>query len=569
MSTPSFEQALQKMLEAALPGQRVCEETGELFDITAEDIERCKRFQTLLPTTSFHARIRRLRSFVAGFDLFRRTLPDGRVVISMYDPESSVPLLPQAEWYAARADGRLGEEYTHVYTPDRSFFDQWTEFSRRVPRPAIFQDPQNERCDWVVYTFGSKDCYQTFGGGMNEHVLYSEQGVQCKHASDLTLCDETEWSYDCVHCPNCSHTFYSQQCERCVNVSFSLGCVSCRDCFGCTNLKGKQFCFLNEQLTEEAYRQRLSEVDLRDASVVDLWREKIQTECWDKAVRRTGYTPGSERANGDDLHDSRDVSGISLYQCERVYDSFAAMESKDSYVISSAIAEQSLNSTYIKRAYGNRMCLSSDGCIDIEYSESLDGCEHCFACIGLSRKKFCLFNVQYTEEEYWKRVDQIKTDMVKRGEYGQFFPYSASPFAYNTAHSDTFAPLTQEEVSRLGGRWYAFPDAQVEALSIDDLPLKLQQTTDAVLQNAYRCPVSGRAFRYVKPELELHRMLGVALPRIHPTIRRKARMRKDGAIRLWSRTCEECQLPVQARSAPGSAGRILCTECFEQMRLAT
>lgn len=58
MSTPLFERALQQALDTALPGQRVCEETGELFDITAEDIERCKQFKTLLPTTSFHARIR-------------------------------------------------------------------------------------------------------------------------------------------------------------------------------------------------------------------------------------------------------------------------------------------------------------------------------------------------------------------------------------------------------------------------------------------------------------------------------------------------------------------------------
>ncbi len=88
-----------------------------------------------------------------------------------------------------------------------------------------------------------------------------------------------------------------------MNVYFSLGCVNCQDCFGCTNLKGKKFCFLNEQLTEADYHARLAEIDLQDGSVVEAWRTKIREEYWAKAARRGSYNPNSERVVGDDLHD--------------------------------------------------------------------------------------------------------------------------------------------------------------------------------------------------------------------------------------------------------------------------
>ena len=59
---------------------------------------------------------------------------------------------------------------------------------------------------------------------------------------------------------------------------------------------------------------------------------------------------------------------------------------------------------------------------DCEYCYFCWNCENCFGCTGLQRKKFCIFNKQYNEDEYWKIVDKSKCDMLLRGEYGNFFP---------------------------------------------------------------------------------------------------------------------------------------------------
>ncbi len=213
------------------------------------------------------------------------------------------------------------------------------------------------------------------------------------------------------------------------------------------------------------------------------------------------------------------------------------------------------------------MCFSCTQCIDVEYCELLESCEHCFGCIGLINKQFCIFNRQYSETAYWALVDEIKTTMLAQGEYGLFFPYRCSPFAYNISHASTLYPLSKEDVQALGGRWYEFPDTQTEALAIEALPVHLNETTEDILQKVYRCPKSGRAFRIVKPELDLHRTLEVALPRLHPTARRKARMQEILPVELWSRSCDQCHTPFQSRLSPEQPSQVLCDDCFEQLLL--
>jgi len=57
-------------------------------------------------------------------------------------------------------------------------------------------------------------------------------------------------------------------------------------------------------------------------------------------------------------------------------------------------------------------------------------CEHLFGCTGLKKKKYCILNKQYSEEEYYLMVDKIIAHMKVTGEWGQFFPIKMSSVAY-------------------------------------------------------------------------------------------------------------------------------------------
>lgn len=52
-------------------------------------------------------------------------------------------------------------------------------------------------------------------------------------------------------------------------------------------------------------------------------------------------------------------------------------------------------------------------CMDCSYCYGCIGCNDCFGCAGLIRKKFCIFNVQYSKEEYLSRLAAVKKQPVE------------------------------------------------------------------------------------------------------------------------------------------------------------
>ncbi len=47
---------------------------------------------------------------------------------------------------------------------------------------------------------------------------------------------------------------------------------------------------------------------------------------------------------------------------------------------------------------------------DCHYSALLNSCSDCTGCVGLTHKKYCIFNKQFSEGEYKKRVEELKME---------------------------------------------------------------------------------------------------------------------------------------------------------------
>jgi hypothetical protein len=56
---------------------------------------------------------------------------------------------------------------------------------------------------------------------------------------------------------------------------------------------------------------------------------------------------------------------------------------------------------------------------DVQYSRECSDCDHIFACVGLRSKKYCIFNKQYSKDEYNELVPKI----IK---HAKEVPYSSS-----------------------------------------------------------------------------------------------------------------------------------------------
>ena len=125
-------------------------------------------------------------------------------------------------------------------------------------------------------------------------------------------------------------------------------------------------------------------------------------------------------------------------------------------------------------------------------------------CFGLQNKSYCILNKQYEEPEYFKIIDEIKTEMLKNGEYsdGPGFEFYAQ--AYNFSIGQILYPLANEEIVKLGGYIAKEPETNIgdmEVLDENQIPQTIDEVRDDILDKAIRCEVTGRPFKIISSEL--------------------------------------------------------------------
>ena len=59
------------------------------------------------------------------------------------------------------------------------------------------------------------------------------------------------------------------------------------------------------------------------------------------------------------------------------------------------------------KCYGTYYSEECDSCTDIWFSRSCIGCSHCFGCINLRNKSYCIFNEQYSKEKYFEKLKEF------------------------------------------------------------------------------------------------------------------------------------------------------------------
>ena len=109
----------------------------------------------------------------------------------------------------------------------------------------------------------------------NTKESYLVSGAEdCKYVQQLTLrsskdCfDYTSWGngaellYECYVVGEGAYN--NKFCIECWpqgrDLEYCLYCINCKDCFGCVNLKKKQYCILNRQYTKEEYFELKNEI---------------------------------------------------------------------------------------------------------------------------------------------------------------------------------------------------------------------------------------------------------------------------------------------------------------------
>lgn len=360
---------------------------------------------------------------------------------------------------------------------------------------------------------------------------------------------------------------------NCLDSSFLYDCRNCQHCFGCCNLRNKKYHFFNQPLTKEEYENKMQIINLGRRSVLEEYRTKFLSLAR-QAIRRATNNVKAVNSVGDLLHNCRNC-----FQCFGILGGIGPSDNLR-YVISVDKANDSMD---VSGGNGFSLCYETGGItssskvyfsvrmrgnnLQCEYCYECSDCEYCFGCFALRNKKFCIFNKQYSEQDYWLMIDKIKVQMLKTGEYGEFFSLTISPFPYQDSDASIEFPLTKEEIIKNNWHWQDETKDGIDLSKFDvfkaiDVPDDIADVSDDILNKAFICEQTGKPFRITKFELDFYRAHKLPLPTIHPLQRIKDRFAFRHPYMLWQYACSNCGRTMLSAWDPARRYKVYCEDCY-------
>ena len=574
---------------------RTCQNCKQDFRIDTEDFAFYEKMKVPAPTWCPECRM--IRRMVWRSDRFLFRVPDavtGKEIFSGMSPRIPVKIYEKEYWWS---DAWEPMDYGRDYDFSRPFFEQFRDLMYAVPWPSRnIKDLVDS--DYSNNGANLKNCYLCFNLDAAENSAYIIDTFQIKECFDITSTTTAELCYDGVAVKDCFKAFYSYTCQQCRDTWFSRDCIGCSFIFGCANLRNKQYYIFNKPYTKEGYFEELARI-LQDGSYLALEsaREKAY-EVWRSHPYKYMISWNNVNVTGDWVVHSKNVKNC-----------FNVVEVEDSkYCDDTARA---VRDSYDATALGEASELTYDlvgawwGCRNVkfsfnvwpavayaDYSVNCHSSTNIFGCMGLRNKSYCIFNKQYTPEEYKIMRDKIirhmndmpYTDSMGRiYRYGEFFPPEFSPFAYNETIANDFFPMTPEDARAQGFLWRE-PEMREFQTTVDaqNLPDRIGDAQDSILKEIIKCMSCGKAYRIIQMELEFLRDMFLPLPHRCPECRYLARFSQRNQPRLYADSCRckgegsgmyrngtahphgivPCGNTFETSFAPGRPEIIYCEQCY-------
>ena len=496
--------------------------------------------------------------------------------LSMYAPDASYHVYCVRCW---NSDGWEALEYGRDVRPTEPFFEHMNALMHVVPRMALFHVGENENSQYANFLHKAFSAYLAFSSVETENIFYSRTVDRSRDCVDCLNCLDAELLYECINCENC---YQSQYLERCVKVRESALCVDCHDCaycFGCANLRHKQYYWFDKQLSKEEWQKKWLTWQQGDAMA----REQLIQEArvhHSRAIKKFASVVRCEDSTGEYLTNCKNcVNCFDGHESENCKDSIRLLGAKDAHSFSyggldSELLYNSLASNY---SHNIRFSMYSSSNRDCEYVDNCKQCADCFGCTGLSHKQYCILNKQYSKEEFHRVRAELVAAMRERGEYGQFFPAALSPFGYNETLAHEYYPLTKEAALRTGFHWKdQLPGTYgSQTKSWDDVSPNIKDTDESITKEVFACTECTKNYKIIKQELLFYKRFSIPLPRRCFECRLKARMFRRNPFQLWKRQCvcveashsnhaagTQCSQIFETAYSPDRQEKLYCEQCF-------
>ncbi len=574
--TPQFDTLMDQILAELVPHTRMCIWEGMHqhcegeFVITSEDIEFLKMFR--VPAPKFCPTCRRIRRFghMNMTRLFKRPCeaPEHtEMIISTFPEQCPFPVYDHA-YMASHAFDPFSFGLT--YQENTSPLEQLFTLRQRFPMPSFLnRDPSNVNSEYSSGGRDNKNCYYTSGCFSVEDVWYSGLALLSREVMDSREVKRCDTIYEVLGSDAIYKSAYIYFSKDCSDSMFLFDCRNCTDCFGCVNLRNKRYCIWNEQKTKEEYLAFMEERKPFAYSYLEECK-KLFWELVFSLPINASRNVAVENVFGTLNKNSRNLYNVtSSSKAEHIRHADGCLTHRDSMdVLFSGGSERLYQITNVGSQSSNvKFSVSCKFTTESEFVFNSKNLLNCFMCFGLENKSYCIFNKQYPPEEYWPLVDTIKTEMLKRGEYGEAPELSFSAQAYNFSMGQFHFPLTRDEIERLGGYVALEPESTVGDMNIlegDAIPQKITEVDDSILDRAILCKETRRPFRIIASELAFYRKMGLPLPRVHPTTRMQEKFHMAPVGRMYPALCEHCGRSVQSMYPAEKKYHLYCEVCFQQ-----
>ena len=537
---------------------KICNQCKSQFEITDDDRKFYNRMQVPEPTLCFECRMKRKLAYRNDRSLYKtESTLTGKPIISMYDPENKFVVYEQSEWWGDKWDPL---DYGRDFDFKRSFFEQFAELQKTVPRFNLF-NMDSENCEYVNYAPHCKNSYLIFGSWFNQDCLYGQTFSECKNSMDSLFLEKSELCYENIDCDLSYGSCFCQNCSSATECYFCYDCKNVKNCIGCWNLRNKEYYVLNKPVPKEKFNE------IKNSFKSFKTVEDSKRHFWDmikkNAIHKYYTGQNNENSTGDLLFNCKNVKNcFSAYRCQDLAYCNRLMDQKDTYDFEGGgkgeLCYESMSNDF---SFNSISCTTCEHMTNSHYSDLCFNCEECLGCIGLRYKKYCLFNKQYSKEEYKVLSEKVINHMKKLGEWGEFFPASLSPFGYNETMANEYFPLSKEEAIKQGYRWKdeVMKNPQMQTIKLPD---SISDITDQILDEVLLCGLCNKNYKIVSKELKFYKQIGLPVPRICPDCRHKERMGKRNPRKLFNRKCDNCGTDIKTSYSPERPEKVYCEKCY-------
>ncbi len=533
---------------------RICQNCKSNFTIEPENFDFYKKMGVPPPTWCPECRARRRMMFRNERTLYKNICKLCRKdTIAMYPFGTSYNIYCFDCWTSDKWDPlSFGQEYDF----SKPFFQQFGEFLKKVPRPSV-EGSQNLNCPYTNYTWQSKNVYMSSSILYADNAAYIKGGEKCIDTFDCFQVTDLMMCYECVNCERLNNSKFLVNSRDCINSSFLFDCVNCSNCFMSSNQRNQSYMIENVKYSEDEYREKLKVYRLDEYEGLEEAKKKFSA-LTKNALHKFARITNAVNSTGDNLYNAKDVKEcFDLHDLQNVSYTIRGWNIKDSMDIHGTDDTQWDYESVNNGLYSSHLVFTANchtNCLDIRYSDYCRSSSNLFGCISVKKGQYCIFNKQYSKEEYEKLVEKIISQMNempyadKKGrtyKYGEFFPPEICPFAYNETVAQEYFPVSETKATEEGFGWKK-PDAKnyQTTLEPENIPAKSAEASNSILEQIIGCSHKGQcnhqcltAFRLTVAELQFYKKAGIPMPRLCMNCRHSERLSKRNPTKLWHRQC--------------------------------